>query len=136
MAFKAKDGKAFGNRQQMKAYDERGSAPNDNGENMQDESDEAAGAENDGAENDEQSPMDIHEHVAEHGPAEKVEISHADGKHTKTSHHGGAKHVSHHDSAEEAHQHGMVAAGVGHEEPDGDEASPAAAGGERAIPGM
>lgn len=132
MAFKAKDGRQFGNRQQMKAYDERGSEPK---QNMQDEQHEAAGG-NEGEM--EASEMPIAEHVAEHGPAEKVEIHHSEGKHTKVSHHGGAKHVSHHDSAEEAHQHGMMAAGIGHEEPDGDEAAaPAmAGGGDGAIPGM
>lgn len=132
MAFKAKDGRQFGNRQQMKAYDERGSKSEDkHGQTMQDEHDEAMGGE-------EASSAPIEDHVAEHGPAEKVEIYHGEGKHTKVSHHGGAKHVSHHDSAEEAHQAGMTAAGVGHEEPDGDEAAaPAMAGaGDGAIPGM
>jgi hypothetical protein len=129
MAFKSKDGKRnFGNRQQANAYDQRGAAPagKENDQTMQDESDESAG--------DEQSQMDIQDHVAENGPADKVEITHAEGRHTKTSHHGGKKHVSHHDSAEEAHEHGKIAAGVGHQEPDGDEA-PAMAG-DGAIPGM
>lgn len=134
MAFRAKDGKPFANRQQMNAYDERSASPKDkdqHGQTMQDEQHESEGGEM------EASDIPIEEHVAEHGPAEKVEISHSEGKHTKTSHHGGAKHVSHHESAEEAHQHGMMAAGVGHEEPDGDE-QPAMAGGggEGAIPGM
>jgi len=129
MAFKAKDGKAFGNRQQMKAYDERGGSAEKSA--MPDEHQEPDGDEN--------QPEDIHEMVAAHGPAEKVEITHAEGKHTKTSHHGGKKHVSHHDSAEEAHHAGMTAAGVGEQEPDGDEAAPAMAGGGEgagAIPGM
>ena len=132
MAFKAKDGRQFGNRQQMKAYDDRGSQSK--GESMQDEQNEAGGGEEMEA-----TAAPIEEHVAEHGPAQKVEIHHGEGKHTKVSHHGGAKHVSHHDSAEEAHHAGMQAAGVGHEEPDGDEAAPAmAAGGDGAgaIPGM
>jgi hypothetical protein len=137
MAFKSKDGKRnFGNRQQAQAYDERGSQKESHQEAMPHEEDADGGVENEGQE---QSPMDIQEHVAQHGPAEKVEIHHSEGKHTKVSHHGGAKHVSHHDSAEEAHQHGMMAAGVegkdGHEEPDGDEGQPAMAGG-GAIPGM
>lgn len=107
MAFKSKDGKRnFGNRQQAQAYDSRG----DKAAKEAPPSEEPAdGGETDGQE---QSPMDIHEHVAQHGPAEKVEISHAEGKHTKVSHHGGQKHVSHHESPEEAHQHGMIAAGV------------------------
>ena len=136
MAFKAKDGKSFGNRQQMKAYDERSSAPAGHDETIEDEQHEAAGGDSSGVHEQQASDAPIEEHVAEHGPAEKVEIHHSEGKHTKVSHHGGAKHVSHHGSADEAHQHGMMAAGVGHQEPDGDEA-PAMAGGDGgAIPGM
>lgn len=137
MAFKAKDGKSFGNRQQQKAYDER---PAQSGAKKESKSAERAehaeaGGENEGAE---QSPQDIHEMVAQHGPAEKVEISHAEGKHTKVSHHGGKTHTSEHASAEEAHQHGMTAAGV---EPQQEEQQqePAMAGGAMsvgAIPGM
>jgi hypothetical protein len=128
MAFNAKDGKPFGNRQQMKAYDER--APKKETKAMPEQS------EPDGDEG-ESSDMPIHEMVAQHGPAEKVEISHSEGKHTKVSHHGGKKHMSEHASAEEAHHHGMMAAGV---EPGQEEAQPAMAGGggmqEGGIPGM
>lgn len=107
MAFKSKDGKrSFGNRQQAQAYDSRGEKEAHKQAQPSEEPVEPVSDEQ------EESPMDIHEHVAEHGPAEKVEIQHSEGKHTKTSHHGGAKHVSHHESAEEAHHHGMIAAGV------------------------
>lgn len=130
MAFKAKDGKSFGNRQQMSAYNDRGGS-----KAMPDQQEEPAEGEDQNT--DQNSPEDIHEMVEHHGPAEKVEISHAEGKHTKTSHHGGKKHVSEHGSAEEAHHHGMMAAGV---EPAGGEAEPAMSGGgamqEGGIPGM
>jgi hypothetical protein len=130
MAFTAKDGKAFGNRQQQKAYDER--APKKESKPMPENANEAG--ENENGEN---SPEDIHEMVAEHGPAEKVEISHAEGKHTKVSHHGGKMHKSEHASAEEAHHAGMTAAGV---EPGGQQQEPAMAGAGAmqpgAIPGM
>ena|ERR1700735_3036015 len=120
MAFAAKDGKQFGNRQQMKAYDERPPKKDAKATPNADEQDESGGEEN--------SPQDIHEMVAEHGPAEKVEISHAEGKHTKVSHHGGATHKSEHASAKEAHQHGMTAAGVEPGEQDEQEPAQSAAG--------
>jgi hypothetical protein len=127
MAFKAKDGKPFANRQQMKAYDERPKKAAPTAENG-----EAAGGE------DEAMPQDIHEMVAEHGPAEKVEITHSEGKHAKVSHHGGKKHMSEHASAEEAHQHGMIAAGVSPEEQQEEQPAMAGAGAmqEGGIPGM
>ena len=127
MAFKSKDGKSFGNRQQMKAYDER--APKKESKAMPDEYEDAGGDDN--------YPEDIHEMVAQHGPAEKVEIEHSEGKHTKVSHHGGKTHKSEHASAEEAHHHGMMAAGL---EPGQEEAQPEMAGAgamqEGGIPGM
>ena len=128
MAFQAKDGKSFGNRQQMKAYDER--PPKKDAKAMPEENNEPDG--------DEGAPEDIHEMVAQHGPAEKVEISHAEGKHTKVSHHGGKTHKSEHASAEEAHHHGMTAAGV---EPGEQEEQPSVSAGagalqEGGIPGM
>jgi hypothetical protein len=118
MAFQAKDGKSFGNRQQMKAYDER--PPKKDAKAMPDEQDETGGEGN--------TPEDIHEMVAQHGPAEKVEISHSEGKHTKVSHHGSATHKSEHASAKEAHQHGMIAAGVEPGEQDEQEPAQSAAG--------
>lgn len=132
MAFKSKDGKRnFGNRQQAQAYDSRSGATAHKEDPATEE--RADGGNEDG---NEPSEMDIHEHVAQHGPAEKVEISHSEGRHTKVSHHGGAKHVSHHESAEEAHQAGAAAAGIEHQEPDGDEYQPAMSGEAGAIPGM
>jgi hypothetical protein len=129
MGFAAKDGKTFGNRQQQRAYDER--APKKETKAMPDEQDGQAG------ENEENSPDDIHEMVAQHGPAEKVEISHSEGKHSKVSHHGGQMHKSEHGSAAEAHHHGMMAAGV---EPTEQDEQPAMAGAgamqEGGIPGM
>jgi len=80
----------------------------------------------DGAEDGEDvSHMPIHEVVEKHGPAHKVELDHdhEGGKHTKTSHHGGKKHVSEHENAHEAHQHGMMAAGV-EESPDEEQETP------------
>src|ERR1051326_1849160 len=49
------------------------------------------------------SHMDIHEVVAQHGPAHKIEMEHdhEGGMHHKTSHHGGAMHKSSHGSAQE-----------------------------------
>lgn len=132
MAFNAKDGKAFGNRQQMKAYDERApkkSKPAEQGGEVQHNEPDGDEAES--------SDMPIHEMIAQHGPAEKVEISHSEGKHTKVSHHGGRKHMSEHASAEEAHHHGMMAAGV--EPAEQEEAQPVMSGGamqEGGIPGM
>ena len=141
MAFKSKDGKRnFGNRQQAQAYDERSSAPKQKQDEAAAGEPDEAGAESSGVHEQEASANPIEEHVAEHGPAEKVEIhhDHEAAKHTKVSHHGGAKHVSHHGSVEEAHQAGMTAAGAGQQEPDGDEAQPAMAGASDggAIPGM
>lgn len=97
MAFKAKDGKNFGNRQKMQAYDER----EPKAEAKEPESEPA----------DDQS---IEEVVAQHGPADKVEIEHdhEGGHHKVTSHHGGHKHHSAHGSAAEAHMHGAKAAGL------------------------
>ena len=138
MAFRAKDGKAFANRQQQQAYDERGTA---NGEpkpkaqtHEEPDGDEAEGGVHEMAE----TETPIEEHVQEHGPAHKVEVhhDHEGGRHTKISHHGeGAKHVSHHGSAEEAHDAAKLSAGVGTEnQPDQEPA--VQTGGEGAIPGM
>lgn len=100
MSFKANDGKSFGNRQKMNAYNSRSQAePQQESEPM-----------NDG------DSDDIESVVAQHGPASKVEISHEGEKHSVTSHHGGHKHHSEHGSAEEAHMHGAKAAGI-QEEP-------------------
>jgi hypothetical protein len=64
-------------------------------------------------------PGDIHAVVAEHGPAHKVVIEHdhAAGKHSVISHHeSGHVHKSEHGSAQEAHDHGMIAAGLSSDE--------------------
>jgi len=102
MAFKSNDGKSFGNRQKMNAYNSRSKPdPETPGGGMDVDGDQ------DG---------DIESVVAQDGPASKVEISHEGGKHSVTSHHGGHKHHSEHGSAEEAHMHGAKAAGI-QEEP-------------------
>ena len=137
MAFRAKDGKAFGNRQKQKAYDERQpeQAEREPAEEKAAEHEEPAG--DGGVFEQEETGTDIHDHVAEHGPAEKVELhhDHEGGRHTKISHHGGKKHVSHHGSADEAHMHGAHAAGV--EVPGAEQAAPQMAGGAPGgIPGM
>ena len=71
------------------------------------------------------SNMPIHEVVKAHGPAHKVEIEHDHKmmKHKKTSHHGKMKHVSEHDTASEAHDHGKMAAGA-EETPDEENETP------------
>lgn len=112
MAFKAKDGKAFGNRQQMKAYDER--VPKGNGASHQEPDGDEPGAGQ--GEGDDVSSQSIHEVVQEHGPAHKI-VTHHDhesGVHKVHSHHGDGKvHKSEHGSAEEAHDHAAQAAGLG-----------------------
>lgn len=81
------------------------------------------------------SHQDIHEVVAQHGPAQKIEMEHdhEGGQHHKTSHHGGAMHKSTHGTAKEAHDEAAAAAGI-----DGAPDSPEAEseGGEMALPGM
>jgi len=129
MAFDAKDGSKHGNRQRRDTYDRAKGAKESKSEPKAEHS-EPDGDEMGG---------DIHEMVAQHGPAEHVEIEHdhGAGKHTKTSMHGGKKHVSHHGSAMEAHQAGMAAAGA--EQPQ-EPAPMAMAGGpmgtQSGIPGM
>lgn len=128
MAFKAKDGKAFGNRQQMKAYDERP---------VKKESKAAAHAEPDG---DEGSDQPIEEVVAEHGPAETIELHHDDaaGKHHVISHHGEHVHKATKAGREEAHEHAQKAAGLQPEPPqdETDSATHGASDSVGAIPGM
>jgi hypothetical protein len=102
MAFEAKDGSKHGNKQRRDTYD-RAKAPKKAESEPKGEESGGEGGEMGG---------DIHEMVAQHGPAEHVEIEHHEGGHTKTSMHGGNKHVSHHGSAMEAHQAGMTAAEV------------------------
>jgi hypothetical protein len=81
------------------------------------------------------SHMPIHDAVAEHGPAQKIEIMHGEGQHEVISHHGGKKHHSSHGSAKEAHDHAATAGGA-HEQ---DEQGPDMGQGEEQpakIPGM
>jgi hypothetical protein len=131
MAFKAKDGKAFGNRQQMKVYDERPAKKEPKGVEAQHE-------EPDG---DEGSDQDIHEVVAEHGPADKIQLHHDDdaGKHHVISHHGEHVHKVVKAGREEAHEHAKIAAGLSPEQQE-EEQQPAMAGGGAmqggGIPGM
>ena len=141
MAFKARDGKSFGNRQQMKAYDER--VPKGKG---------ASHAEPDGdepgqGEGDDVSAQPIHEVVEEHGPAHKIVLHHGAEDHKVRSYHGEPPHHvvhrSQHPSAEEAHDHAAQAAGIGSEldagektgQPMSTAGSPGSAS-EYGIPGM
>jgi hypothetical protein len=128
MAFKSKDGKSFGNRQRQTAYDERPAKKEAKAEPTEHQ-------EPDG---DEQSPQDIHEMVAQHGPAEKIEITHdhAAGKHTVVSHHGGKTHKSEHASAHEAHAHAMTAAGAEPMQEEQPQMAGAGAMQQGGIPGM
>lgn len=70
-----------------------------------------------------ESPEDIHEVVAEHGPAHHVEYHHdkETDKHHVHSKHGEAEHEHHavHDTMEEAHEH--MGHAMGHGEPDEDD---------------
>lgn len=103
MSFKATDGKSFGNRQKMNAYNSR-STRSLRPEQPEEQAQPEEGAPGEG--------QDLESVMAQHGPAQKVEISHEGGKHHMTSHHGGHKHHSEHQSAEEAHMEGAKAAGV------------------------
>ena len=139
MAFRAKDGKPFANRQQMNAYDERGAEKKTKAA-MQHEEPDGDEGEN-GVHDLPETETSIEEHVAEHGPAHHIEVhhDHEGGRHTKISYHSekGAKHVSHHGSADEAHEAAKTAAGVGQENQVEDE-PPGGGGGmqEGGIPGM
>lgn len=107
MGYKATDGRAFNSPSQGKNYDKhlesKKSAPK--------HENEQGGGETE----------NIHEVVAQHGAAHKIEIKHdhAAGKHSVTSHHeGGHVHNSEHGTAEEAHDEAKGAAGIGDEEPE------------------
>lgn len=117
MAFKTKDGKMFGNNAMGQRYDE---------------SRKPKAKESDGGEHEQEDGASIEDHVAEHGPADHVEIH---------SHHGGKVHKSTHHDAQSAHEHVSKAFGEEpeeneHQEPDGDEAESMAGEGMPAIPGM
>lgn len=108
--YKAKDGKSFGNHEMGKHYDKtRPAAPH-----------HAKEPKDSGGEGE----QDMNEVVAEHGPAQHMEmISH---------HQDGHKHKAVHHDAESAHQHVSTAF---QEEPQGEQGggAPAMAG---ALPGM
>jgi hypothetical protein len=128
MAFKAKDGSHHHSASRA-AFHDKMAADKAAGDGAKDGAVETKpkGDGADGMEDGEDvSHMPIHEVVAKHGPAEKVEMEHdhEGGKHTKTSHHGGKKHVSEHENAAEAHEHGMMAAGVNEETPDEEDETP------------
>lgn len=67
---------------------------------------------------------DINDVVAQHGPAQEINIhhDHEAGKHKVTSSHDGHTHESEHGTAEEAHEHAKVAAGIAPTEDMGTEA--------------
>jgi hypothetical protein len=124
MAFQAKDGSRHHSASRAKLHDDMaadtaakpmGKAKPDGG---------AAGADGGEGGGQDLSHMPIHEVVAKHGPAHKVEMEHdhEGGSHKKTSHHGKHKHVSEHENAHEAHQAGMMSAGA--ETPDAEEETP------------
>ena len=141
MAFKGKDGKNFGNRQQRDTYDR--AKKTQGASHSEPNGDEAPGQ----GEGDDVSHQDIHEVVAEHGPAHKTEAhhDHEAGKHHTITYHGEKEHpVVHraqHGSAAEAHQHNAMAAGAeleqGSEELGGSQPAGAPGNtGDYAIPGM
>jgi len=140
MAYVAKDGKAFGNREMGQHYDRtrpKEKPPSSEGEDREKEM---------GGEGESETPM--HEIIAEHGPAHTTTIKrHEDGHHSVTSHHeDGHKHTSHknadgeHHDVHSAHAHSMHAhtgeeqtkAFAGQETPEEEEAEETAP----AIPGM
>lgn len=102
------------------------------------------------AEMHEESPEDIHDVVAEHGPAVEIHTKHDHeaGVHQVTSHHGehrqgneeghGFTHHSKHGSAEEAHKHMGHALGLGDQKHEKAESPEYEAKEEEAatIPGM
>lgn len=139
MAFKAKDGKNFGNRQQQKAYDDRepkkaAPAKEASAKESKAPSEPAEPQPEEGG--GDSSNMPIEEMVAQHGPAEKIEMVHDDatGEYSVTSHHGGQTHHSKHGSRDEAHMHAAKAAGV--EAPEQQQPAIGMGGEVGAIPGM
>ena len=121
MAFKARDGKSFGNRQKQKAYDEREPKQEAAKESPKDESNEPTAQPEEAT-----SDGDINSFVAQNGPADEITMKHNDdtGEHEVESTHGGKKHKSKHASRDEAHMHAAQAAGL---QPPAAEPAPAAA---------
>lgn len=117
MAYKAKDGKMFENREMGAHYDRTRPKAK--------ESDEGGG----------EHEQDMDGVVAEHGPAEHVEIHshHADGHVHKATHHDAH---SAHEHVSKAFDEGEESEGA-HEADEGDEAEPMSTGGGiPSIPGM
>jgi len=138
MAFREKDGRAFGNRQQMKAYEDRvmpkkaasernerneRSEPRDRtGEDEPEENEapsQGEGPEEEG-EGSDISHMDIGEAVQRHGPATEIHIRQSgtgQGGHHVITTHGGRRHTSMHPDADSAHIHAARASGLQPPEP-------------------
>lgn len=113
MAFEAKDGKKFGNRQQQSRYDEVKSSNPEEKKTApkEDDSKPVSGADSGGGED--VSSQDIGEVVGQHGPATDIHITVSpEGGATVESTHGGKKHKSQHGSADEAHMHAAKASGL------------------------
>jgi len=110
MAYKAKDGKSFGNRQKQKAYDEREPKDKHQPNTSPEDQSNTPTAKPDGDADD----GDINSFVAQNGPADEITMKHNDdtGEHEVTSSHGGKKHKSKHASRDEAHMHAAQAAGL------------------------
>lgn len=134
MAYRAKDGRAFGRRDQQRAYDERSSTKsepvsvakgipseeeparsvttNESGV-PHDETNWGPGREDDRSSGeDDLSHMDIADVVREHGPAQSVTITHSGGSHEVTSNHGGRTHRASFPNAMTAHIHAGDASGL------------------------
>jgi hypothetical protein len=114
MSFKAKDGSPFSLAIAAKQHDARNEYNKSKAKPAtpaQDPDEEQA--------DESQDPAAV---AAEHGPATQVLIKHEGEKHTvKSKHEDGHQHTSDHGSAVEAHQAASSLAGVGAEQPDGDE---------------
>jgi hypothetical protein len=121
MAFQSKSGKAFSNRPMAIAQDKRdevsATAGMNKTANKLPDTDPEMGHES-------EDPSEV---VANHGPAEKVMITHTEGKHTvKSKHSDGHSHTSEHASKSEAHEAGKQLAGAddeGQDEMGDDESS-------------
>jgi hypothetical protein len=148
VAFRAKDGRAFGNRQKQRAYDQRSSVKSDPKGQASGESAGEAQRERPAAgesyttdppfdEND-VSDSAISDVVQRHGPAMSITISHdhENGSHRVMTRHGKVSHNSTHPNADAAHSHAAAAAGLG---PGSQQAASAGFQGEEApdrpIPG-
>lgn len=114
MAFTSKSGKQFSNRPMAISQDRRDEVSATKG--MTNHMGSSTGMDD---MQDSQEPPQV---VAEHGPAEKVMISHEDGKHKVTSKHpDGHKHSSEHASKSEAHDTARSLSGTDEDEGAQDE---------------